>query len=312
MIVASMMDQYAKFLKHTADYEWRKDFPSLNYILTSSGWRQDHNGFSHQNPGFIDDVLRRHGDFADVYFPADGNTTLVVMEHMLKSTKKINVVVAGKTLEPRWLTPELARKQLNDSVMTWNFASDNNPDVVLVGIGDYPTKEVLASISIAKSEWPEARLRCVNVNSLTSGGKSHGMGRCGDYVTEKEFNNQFTVDKPVVCIFHGYPETIKSILFNYNVNPSRFDIRGYIEQGSTTTPFDMHVRNKTSRYHIVIAIFEKLASADRIPKEIAQNIIMKYHDLIIENTEYIKQNGIDLPEIDKWTWNPGDDSQIQI
>jgi xylulose-5-phosphate/fructose-6-phosphate phosphoketolase len=311
MVVASMMDQYAKFIKHAAKVDWRGEFPSLNYILTSSGWRQDHNGFSHQNPGFIDDVLRRQGDFADVFFPADGNTTLAVMDYILGTTKKINVVVAGKTLEPRWLTPELAKKQLEESIMTWEFASDANPDVVLVGIGDYPTKEVLAAISITKAEYPEARLRCVNINSLTSSGSSHGLGRCGDYITEQEFNNQFTTDKPVVCIFHGYPETFKSILFNYAADPRRFDIRGYIEQGSTTTPLDMHVRNKTSRYHIVIAIFERLAAANRIPKEKAQNIIIKYQKKIIENTEYIKQNGLDLPEVNAWTWIPGQDSQIQ-
>ncbi|MEI6850689.1 MAG: phosphoketolase family protein [Candidatus Saccharibacteria bacterium] len=301
-VIASMMDQYAKFIKRTSDFEWRGDFPSLNYILTSSGWRQDHNGFSHQNPGFIDDVLRRQGDFVDVFFPADGNTTLVVLEHMLSSVKKINVMVAGKTQEPRWLTTDLARKQLKDSIMTWDFASDVNPDVVLAGIGDYPTKEVLAAISLSKKEWPDVRLRCVNINSLTSSGSSHGLGRCGDYISEQEFNLQFTPDKPVICNFHGYPETLKSILFNYTVNPVRFDVRGYIEEGSTTTPFDMHVRNKTSRYHMVIAVFEKLAAANRIPKEAAQNIIIKYQNLIIENTEYIKKNGIDMPEIDNWKW----------
>jgi xylulose-5-phosphate/fructose-6-phosphate phosphoketolase len=302
-IVSSMVDQYAKFIKHTGDFEWRGLFPSLNYILTSSGWRQDHNGFSHQNPGFIDDVLRRQGDFVDVFFPADGNTTLAVLEHMLGTTKKINVMVAGKTQEPRWLTPDLAQKQLENSIMTWDFASDAKPDVILVGIGDYPTKEVLAAISLAKSEWPDARLRCVNINSLTSSGASHGLGQKGNYITESEFNRQFTSDKPVICNFHGYPETLKSILFNYAVDPRRFDIRGYLEQGSTTTPFDMHVRNLTSRYHLLIAIFEKLASADRIPKEMAQNIIIKYQKKIVENTEYIKQNGIDMPEIDNWQWN---------
>jgi len=301
-VIASMMDQYAKFIKHAVEFEWRGLFPSLNYILTSSGWRQDHNGFSHQNPGFIDDVLQRQGDFVDVFFPADANSTLVALEYMLGTTQKINVMIAGKTLEPRWLTIDLARKQLQDSIMTWDFASDENPDVVLAGIGDYPTKEVLAAISLAKNEYPDARLRCVNISSLTSSGSSHGLGRCGDYITDQEFNRQFTTDKPVICNFHGYPETLKSILFGYIVDPNRFDIRGYIEQGSTTTPFDMHVRNKTSRYHLVIAIFERLAIANRIPKEQAQNIIIKYQKLIAENTEYIKENGIDMPEIDSWQW----------
>jgi len=301
-VVASMMDQYAKFIKHSLDFEWRGLFPSINYILTSSGWRQDHNGFSHQNPGFIDDALQRQGDFVDVYFPSDANTALVVLEHMLNTTRKINIMVAGKTLEPRWLTIDLARQQLQNSIMTWDFASDDNPDVILVGIGDYPTKEVLAAISLAKTEWPDVRLRCVNVSSLTSSGSSHGLGRSGDYITDQEFNRQFTTDKPVICNFHGYPETFKSILFNYIVDPKRFDVRGYIEQGSTTTPFDMHVRNQTSRYHLVIAIFEKLITSGRIPSEQASQIISKYRQLIEANTEYIKKNGIDMPEIDSWQW----------
>jgi len=297
-VIVSMMDQYAKFIKHTADYSWRGTFPSLNYILTSSGWRQDHNGFSHQNPGFIDDALRRHGDFVDVYFPADGNTTLVVLERILQSTKQINVICAGKTLEPRWLTTQLAREQLQKGLMTWDFASDKDPDVVLVGIGDYPTKEVMAAIDLAKSEWPGLRLRCVNVSSITS----HGFGQGHRCIDNAEFDRQFTTDKPVICNFHGYPETLKAILFNYVTDASRFDIRGYIECGSTTTPFDMHVRNKTSRYHIVMAIFEKLIGSDRISDEDARNIIIKYDNKIDENTEYIKKNGIDLPEIDSWQW----------
>jgi len=298
-VIASMMDQYAKFIKHTADFKWRGDFPSLNYILTSSGWRQDHNGFSHQNPGFIDDALRRHGDFVDVYFPADGNSTLVTLEKMMQTTKHINVVVAGKTLEPRWLTIELARKQLQTGIMTWDFASDNDPDVVLAGIGDYPTKEVVAAIDLAKSEWPDLRLRCVNVSSITSRGFGQGK-RCID---NNEFDRQFTTDKPVICNFHGYPETLKAVLFNYVNDANRFDIRGYVECGSTTTPFDMHVRNKTSRYHLVMAIFEKLIGSDRITDEDAKNIIMKYAKKIEDNTQYIKETGIDLPEIDSWQWN---------
>lgn len=302
-VVSSMMDQYAKFLRHMEQFKWHGTFPSLNYILTSSGWRQDHNGFSHQNPGFIDDVLRRQGGFANVYFPSDGNTSLVVMEHMLQSTQKINVIVAGKTLEPRWLTPELARKQLDKSIMIWDFASDKNPDIVLAAAGDYPTKETLAAIDLAKKEWPDIKLRFVNINSLTSSHHSHGIGRSGDFVTDQEFTNHFTNDKPVIINFHGYPETIKAALFNYGVDSERFDVRGYIEHGSTTTPFDMHVRNKTSRYHLIIAIFEKLAAANKIPKEKAQDIIIKYQKKITDNTEYIKIHGIDTPEIDEWQWN---------
>lgn len=297
-VVVSMMDQYAKFVKHSKDYPWRKDFPSLNYILTSSGWRQDHNGFSHQNPGFIDDALQRHGDFVHVYFPADGNTTLVVLEKMLSSTKEINVMCAGKTLEPRWLTPDLARKQVESGVMVWDFASDINPDLVMVGAGDYPTKETLAAIDLAKKEWPEIKLRFVNISTLTD----KGFGQAHNVLTEEKFNQLFTEDKPVICNFHGYPETLTAILFNYVNDNSRFDVRGYIECGSTTTPFDMHVRNKTSRYHLVMAIFEQFAKAGKIPLNDAARIIYKYRIMIDDNTEYIKENGVDMPEIDEWQW----------
>ena len=299
-VIVSMMDQYAKFLNQSLDVEWRGPIPSLNYILTSSGWRQDHNGFSHQNPGFIDDALRRQGDFVDVYFPPDGNTTLAVLEHMLSTTRQINILVAGKTLEPRWLTPELAKKQLATGVMTWDFASDDNPDIVMAGVGDYTTKEVMAAISLAKQAWPDIRLRCVNVSSLTS----CGLGQGGACLTHESFEDYFTADQPVICNFHGYPETFKALLFNYTHHPERFDVRGYVEGGSTTTPFDMHVRNRTSRYHLVMAIFEKLAELQRIPYEESRHIIATYQDKIDANTEYIKKNGVDMPEIEGWQWQP--------
>jgi xylulose-5-phosphate/fructose-6-phosphate phosphoketolase len=297
-VVSSMMDQYAKFLKHATEVEWRGEFPSFNYILTSSGWRQDHNGFSHQNPGFIDDVLRREGDFVNVYFPPDGNTSLVALETMLGSVQRINVLVAGKTQEPRWLTPELARKQLQTGMMTWDFASDENPDIILAAIGDYPTKEVMAAIDIVKTEKPDARVRCINISSLTS----CGLGQGGVCVTPEDFEAQFTTDKPVIINFHGYPETIQSILFRYVDNPRRFSIHGYIEEGSTTTPFDMHVRNQTSRYHLAIEAFEKLAFMGRIDHDEAGRLMDKYRQKIDDNTAYIKEYGVDIPEIDAWEW----------
>jgi xylulose-5-phosphate/fructose-6-phosphate phosphoketolase len=297
-VVASMMDQYAKFLNQSVDVQWRGAIPSLNYILTSSGWRQDHNGFSHQNPGFIDDALRREGDFVDVYFPPDGNTTLAVLERCLSSTRQINIIVAGKTLEARWLTPALARKQLKTGIMTWGFASDPDPDVVLAGIGDYPTREVVAAISIVKQEWPDLRLRCVNVSTLTS----CGLGQGGISLTREEFEDYFTESKPVICNFHGYPETLKAILFNYTHHPDRFTVRGYIENGSTTTPFDMHVRNKTSRYHLAMEVFDRMSKSGRIPFEEGRHLIAKYEQKIAENTDYIKVHGVDMPEIDAWQW----------
>lgn len=297
-VVASMTDQYAKFLKHALHYDWRGDFPSLNYILTSSGWRQDHNGFSHQNPGFIDDVLRRHSDFVNVYFPSDTNTALFALERMLSDTRNINVLAGGKTMEPQWLTPELAKKQIETGIMTWDFASDNDPDMVMVGIGDYPTKEIMAAIDLVKREYPEAKLRCVNISSLTA----HGFGVGKEYLSPYEMDDYFTPDKPVICSFHGYPETLKAILFNYTNDAGRFDIRGYIESGSTTTPFDMHVRNRTSRYHLVIAVFEKLYEMGRMSEKMASDLILKYRHKIAENTVYIRQHGVDMPELENWQW----------
>lgn len=297
-IVSSMMDQYAKFLHQSRNVTWRGAIPSLNYILTSSGWRQDHNGFSHQNPGFIDDALRRQGDFVDVFFPPDGNTTLAVLAHMLNTTQQINILVAGKTQEPRWLTPELAKKQMESGLMVWDFASDPDPDIVLAGVGDYPMKEVMAAIALAKQEWPDVRIRCVNISSLTS----CGLGRGGLCVPQVGFEKVFTKDKPVICNFHGYPETLKAILFNYMQRPEQFDIRGYIENGSTTTPFDMQVRNKTSRYHLVMAIFDKLGKVGRVATPQAQAIVAQYEQKIHDNTEYIKARGVDMPEIDAWVW----------
>ena len=297
-VVVSMMDQYAKFLKHARNTEWRGDIASFNYILTSSGWRQDHNGFSHQNPGFIDDVLRREGDFVNVYFPPDGNTTLAALKEMLSSKKQINVMIAGKTLEPRWLTPALARQQLEAGIMTWDFASDLDPDIVLAAAGDYPVKEAMAAIDLIKQEMNDIRVRMVCISSLTS----TGLGRGGIQMTRVGFEEQFTPDKPVLFNFHGYSETLKSILFNYTHHPERFDIRGYTENGSTTTPFDMHVRNKTSRYNLVQGAFTMLAHSGRVSDDEARVIIDKYQKRIDENTEYIKINGVDKPEIDAWVW----------
>lgn len=299
-VVSSMVDQYAKFLTQSRGVEWRGTIPSINYILTSSGWRQDHNGFSHQNPGFIDDLLRRQSNFSNVFFPADGNCTLVALEKMLTSVRQINAIVAGKTVEPRWLTPSLARKQIEQGLMVWDFASDEQPDIVMAAAGDYPTKETMAAIDIVKTERPEVRIRCVNVSSLTT----MGFGTLNNTADQKMFDHIFTADKPVIFNFHGYPQTVKSVLFNYAVDSTRFDVRGYKEIGSTTTPFDMHVRNETSRYDLAIAAFHQLGHDEVIPFEEAEHLAAKYRFKLQENTDYIKANGIDRPELDAWVWPP--------
>jgi xylulose-5-phosphate/fructose-6-phosphate phosphoketolase len=297
-VVSSMMDQYAKFLHQARAVPWRGTIPSLTYILTSSGWRQEHNGFSHQNPGFIDDVLRRQGDFVNVYFPADGNSTLAALEACLLSTSQINVIVAGKTLEARWLTPEMARQELKSGIATWDFASDPNPDIIFAAAGDYLVKEALAALDIVKTELPDVRVRFVNILSLTS----CGIGRAGTCLSFDAFERYFGTDQPVICNFHGYPETLKSILFDYTYRPSRFSVHGYVENGSTTTPFDMHVRNHTDRYHLVIEALERLRGTDRITPERAGKLIAKYRHKIKANTAFIKEHGVDMPEIEEWVW----------
>lgn len=296
-VVSSMAAQYAKFLKVAREIPWRKEIPSFNYILTSSGWRQEHNGFSHQNPGFVSNLLEKNSDFINAYFPPDGNSTLEVLKTCLASKNEINVIVAGKTLEPRWLTPELAQKEVEKGLMTWDFASDENPDLVFVGIGDYLTKEALAAISILKDSVPEVKLRFVNVIELTS----LGIGRKDYKEALHEFDEYFTSDKPVIFNFSGYPEALKPMLLNKE-NPERFYVHGYIENGSTTTPFDMQVVNKTSRFDLAIEALEILSKKKVVTKDISDKVINKLKRKLSEHNKYIKENGEDLPEIENWTW----------
>lgn len=294
-IVASMADQYAKFLKVARATEWRGDMSSFNYILTSSGWRQEHNGFSHQNPGFISNMLRKEGDFIKAYFPSDGTSALVVLDHCLKSKNCINIIVAGKTLEPRWLTPELAKQELERGMMIWNFASDKNPDIIFSSIGDYMTKECLAAIDYLKKEFPEVKTRLVNIVELSS----LGFGKSGH--TQEDFDFYFTKNKPVIFNFHGYPETIKQLLFGKGKN-ERFFVHGYIENGSTTTPFDMQVRNKTDRFSLVIEAFGILAEEGKINKDKAIKLIKRYEDKLRYHDGYIRKYGVDMEEVEDWQW----------
>ncbi|MBP9822399.1 MAG: phosphoketolase family protein [Candidatus Pacebacteria bacterium] len=296
-IVSSMLDQYAKFLKQSKEFPWRGAVPSINYILTSSGWRQEHNGFSHQNPGFITDILQKNGCNAHVYFPPDGNSTLAVVEKCLNSKNGINVIVAGKTLEPRWLTPELAARQLENGMMIWDFASDASPDIVFSGVGEYLTKEALAAMTMIKNHTPEVKIRFVSIMELSS----LGMGNA-DCKEPLRFDEYFTSDKPVIFNFHGYPQTLKQILFDSGEASSRFSVHGYIENGSTTTPFDMHIRNQTSRYHLVIDAYERLMKSGVVDANKADDIIAQYKTKIQQHSEFIRKNGVDPEEIDQWEW----------
>jgi xylulose-5-phosphate/fructose-6-phosphate phosphoketolase len=297
-IVASMVDQYVKFLKVARDTRWRGGVPSLTYILTSSGWRQEHNGFSHQNPGFIDDLLQRHTPTVKVYLPPDGNTAVAALAECLNAKNGVNVIVAGKTDEPRWLSPELAERALRENLSTWEFASDENPDLVFLGIGDYMVKESLAAIQLLRSTLPGVRLRFTNLIELAALSRRDGEKHALDLMTH------LTPDKPVVVNFHGYPETIKQLLFDHVQNPRRFTVRGYVEQGSTTTPFDMQVRNGTSRYHLAIAAAEQLKSRGTISGDAAERAIARFEATLAKHATYIVETGVDLPEVEEWSWQP--------
>jgi len=294
-IVGSMVDQYAKFLKISKETKWRKETASMNFILTSSGWRQEHNGFSHQNPSFISGMLEKNNCDARIYFPPDGNSALAVLKKCLESKGKINVLVAGKTLEPRWISVKQAEQELKNGLAIWDFASDKNPDIVFAGIGDYMTKETLAAIDYLKKN-TKAKIRFVNVIELTPFG--FGNETCNSKIN---FEKYFTKNKPVIFNYHGYPTDIYSFLFKQE-NHGRFSVHGYIENGSTTTPFDMHVRNKTSRYHLAIEALEILSKRKAISEKTARELIADCKNKLEQHKEYIIKNGKDMEEIESWHW----------
>jgi len=297
-IVASMADQYAKFLKIARDVKFRGDIPSFNYILTSGAWRQEHNGFSHQNPGFIDGILQRQGCFTNVYFPADANTALVTFNRMMASKKEINVLVCSKRPLPIWRTIEEAKKDVMEGVSIWDFASDEDPHMVFSAAGDYPTLEALAAISLVRQTIPAMRLRFVNITSLSA----LGIGNSECRVLRHDFKYYFTEDKPVIVNFHGYPQTIKQVLFDYAQDPQRFTIHGYEEAGSTTTPFDMMVRNKVDRYHLAMEAFAKAAQQGVITETEAQELISQFQEKLADHRAYAIEHGEDPEEITNWVW----------
>jgi xylulose-5-phosphate/fructose-6-phosphate phosphoketolase len=298
-IVASMADQYAKFLKVARSVPWRGTIPSLNYILTSTGWRQEHNGFSHQNPGFIDGVLQRQGCFTNVYFPADANIALATFHKMMSSTREINVMVCEKRPLPIWRTLEEAKIDVRDGLSIWNFASDEDPHVVISSAGDYPTQEALAAISIIRQELPELRVRFVNITSLSA----LGMGNSECRVLAHDFADYFTKDKPIIVNFHGYPQTMKQVLFDYGCDSDRVSIHGYEEVGSTTTAFDMMVRNHVDRYHLAMEAFAFAAKTGVIDKKVADRLTKSLQDKLDAHHEYIMENGDDPIEITNWVWH---------
>ncbi len=299
-IVGSMADQYAKFLAIAREVPWRGVVPSFNYILTSGAWRQEHNGFSHQNPGFIDDMLQRQHGFVNVYFPADANTAVRVVERCLTSTKEMNIIVMEKRPVPVWRTPSEAKQDIEDGMAIWDFASDNDPHMVFAAVGDYLTKETLAAITIVRTEIKNFRMRFVNISTLST----FGIGHSNSKVLAHDIDYYFTNEKKVVINFHGYPQTIKQILFDYGVSASRFEVRGYEEQGSTTTQFDMHVRNRTDRYQLALTAFEAAEKEGIITHKTYEGLVKKYHKKLAEHREYIMKHGADPEDITNWTWTP--------
>lgn len=290
-IAGSMVDQYAKFLKQAEWSEFRHRLAPMVYLLTSVGWRQDHNGFSHQNPGFIANLLN-HQAGSSVFFPSDQNAMLAVLDKIYGSTNTIDAVVAGKQEQKLWRNLNQAQADVASGAAIWSELSDDDPDVVLVAAGDYVLSEAVRARELIKQELPDVRVRFVYVSSLTCGAIGHH-----DYqLDQAEFEQIFTADRPIIFNFHGYPETIKAILFNY-LTTNRASIHGYREQGSTTTPFDMMVRNQTSRWHLLMATVEAFAKTGQLSADKRDQIFAKYHQKITEHVDYIKQHGVDLPEI---------------
>ncbi len=305
-IISSMMDQYAKFLAQSQEVEWRGDLASLNYILTSTGWRQDHNGFSHQNPSFIDEVLRRENGIGQIFLPADDNSAVVAISKILKSRNNINVLVAGKTPEPRYFSLESAQKRLenggifvfdswkNQEIIDWNLVTeDDEPDLILAASGDYVFKETVAALQVLLHDVPQVKIRLVYVQALC--GK--GIGTFENTLSKSNFVKIFTKDKPVIFAFHGYAKTLKSILFDYE-NPARIQINGYEEKGSTTTPFDMLARNRVSRYDIAVRTLNSVNKGD----EVFENLIKEYQKRQEDALCFARENSVDAPGIENWVY----------
>lgn len=296
-IIDSMFNQHAKWLKVSRHIPWRRPIASLNYLLTSHVWRQDHNGFSHQDPGFIDHVVNKKADVIRVYLPPDANTLLYVTDRCLRSRNFINVIVAGKHAEPQWLNMDAAIKHCTAGIGIWEWASNDmgsEPDVVMACAGDVPTLETLAAVDILRQYQPGLKVRVVNVVDLMTlqpkEEHPHGM-------SDKEFDNLFTTDKPVIFAYHGYPWLIHRLTYR-RTNHKNIHVRGYKEEGTTTTPFDMVVMNDLDRYHLVCDVIDRVSKLGYMAAYTKQAM----RDKLIEHKEYITKYGEDLPEIRDWRW----------
>lgn len=300
-IVTSMMDQFAKFLKMSGEFPWRAPVPSLNYLETSTLWRQEHNGFSHQSPGFINSLLNKKGDIMRIYLPPDANCLLSTLDHCLAGVDHVNLVIANKNPLPLWLTPEEAVAHCRAGASVWPWASTDggvDPDVVLVGIGDVMTLEVLAAADLLRRDVPDARLRVVNVTDLLVLEKEsvhpHGLD-------DELFAALFARDVPVICNFHGYPSAVRQLLHG-RPDAARFTVNGYREEGTTTTPFDMLVRNGTSRYDLVKQAIRAASRRNGRVAAIAMERLRHYEYLLRDFTREIRETGQDPRLIRDWRW----------
>jgi xylulose-5-phosphate/fructose-6-phosphate phosphoketolase len=298
-VIDSMFNQHAKWLEATRHILWRRPIPSLNILLTSHVWRQDHNGFSHQDPGFIDLVVNKKADVVRVYLPPDANTLLCVASQCLASRNLVNVIVAGKQPEPQWLDLDSAATHVEAGIGIFDWASNDaggEPDVVMACAGDVPTMEILAAVSILRSHVPELKVRVVNVVDLMTlqPHEEHPHG-----CTNSEFDALFTTNRPVIFAYHGYPWLIHRLTYR-RTNHDNLHVRGYKEEGTTTTPFDMVVRNDMDRFHLVMDVIDRVPTlANRLG-----HLRQLMRDKRAEHREYITRRGEDMPEVRDWVWEP--------
>jgi xylulose-5-phosphate/fructose-6-phosphate phosphoketolase len=304
-IITSMVDQYAKFLKQAFRIPWRKPVSSAIYINSSVGWRQDHNGYSHQNPSFVSNLLQKHGEFCQIYYPPDANSMVVALDESMRSKDKIITIVAGKRDLPQWLTMKEARKQAKKGIGIWEWVggkqASKKPDVVLASAGDYMTQEAIYAVRLCKELVPEMKIRYVNVSELTSLCLGDYYPRHCACVTKDQMAKYFTKDKPVVFNYHGYVNDIEHILWPY-VDSDRFSIHGYHEEGSTTTPFDIKVLNKVSLYHLAIDMIEQASKKNKKIARKRKALVKELKRRIRRHHKYICERGDDPPEIKALKW----------
>jgi xylulose-5-phosphate/fructose-6-phosphate phosphoketolase len=297
-IIDSMFNQHAKWLKVTRELPWRRPISSLNILLSSHVWRQDHNGFSHQDPGFIDHVVNKKADVVRIYLPPDANTLLCVTDDCLRSMNCVNVIIAGKDPSPQWLTMDRAIKHCTEGIGIWEWASNDeggDPDVVMACAGDVPTLETLAAVSLLREHLPKLKVRVVNVVDLMKlqpeSEHPHGL-------PDREFDTLFTTDRPILFAFHGYPWLIHRLTYR-RTNHKNLHARGYKEEGTTTTPFDMVVRNDLDRFRLVTDVIDRVPSLGSQAAHLRQKMVEKR----IEHRQYIVEHGEDLPAVREWLWS---------